>query len=91
MGEMREKLHAPTREVEPRSRQGIRTVALEHSRGFSIFSRFCLVKDALVGYMQPLHGDALPLAVDQAPVAQSDRASDYGSEGWGFESSRARH
>jgi hypothetical protein len=24
-----------------------------------------------------------------APVAQSDRASDYGSEGWGFESLRA--
>ncbi len=24
-----------------------------------------------------------------APVAQLDRASDYGSEGWGFESSRA--
>ena len=26
----------------------------------------------------------------QAPVAQLDRASDFGSEGWGFESSRAR-
>ena len=26
-----------------------------------------------------------------APVAQLDRASDYGSEGWEFESSRARH
>ena len=26
-----------------------------------------------------------------APVAQLDRASDYGSEGRGFESSRARH
>ena len=26
-----------------------------------------------------------------APVAQLDRASDYGSGGWGFESSRARH
>ena len=25
-----------------------------------------------------------------APVAQLDRASDYGSEGWEFESSRAR-
>jgi hypothetical protein len=25
-----------------------------------------------------------------APVAQLDRASDYGSEGWGFESLRAR-
>ena len=24
-----------------------------------------------------------------APVAQLDRVSDYGSEGWGFESSRA--
>ena len=24
------------------------------------------------------------------PVAQLDRASDYGSEGWGFESLRAR-
>ena len=26
----------------------------------------------------------------QAPVAQLDRASDFGSEGWGFESLRAR-
>ena len=26
-----------------------------------------------------------------APIAQLDRASDYGSEGWGFESSWARH
>ena len=26
-----------------------------------------------------------------APVAQLDRASDFGSEGWGFESLRARH
>ncbi len=26
-----------------------------------------------------------------APLAQLDRASDYGSEGWGFKSSRARH
>ncbi len=25
-----------------------------------------------------------------APVAQLDRASDYGSEGWGFDSLRAR-
>jgi|YelNatPaOPRAMG01_1025707.scaffolds.fasta_scaffold00070_68 hypothetical protein len=25
----------------------------------------------------------------KAPVAQLDRASDYGSEGWGFESLRA--
>ena len=27
----------------------------------------------------------------RAPVAQLDRASDFGSEGWGFESLRARH
>ena len=26
-----------------------------------------------------------------APVAQLDRASDYGSEGWGFDSLQARH
>ena len=26
----------------------------------------------------------------RAPVAQLDRASDFGSEGWGFESLRAR-
>ena len=26
-----------------------------------------------------------------APVAQLDRASDYGSEGYGFDSFRARH
>src|SRR6476620_2593727 len=29
------------------------------------------------------------LYVRDAPVAQSDRASDFGSEGWGFESLRA--
>src|SRR5690625_2630307 len=27
----------------------------------------------------------------EAPVAQLDRASDYGSEGYGFDSCRARH
>ena len=32
-----------------------------------------------------------PPAEARAPVAQLDRASDYGSEGWEFESSRARH
>ena len=26
-----------------------------------------------------------------APLAQLDRASDFGSEGWGFDSLRARH
>ena len=33
---------------------------------------------------------AIPLAA-RAPVAQLDRVPDYGSGGWGFESSRARH
>jgi hypothetical protein len=28
---------------------------------------------------------------ENAPVAQLDRASDYGSEGWGFESLQAHH
>lgn len=31
------------------------------------------------------------LQIEYALVAQLDRASDSGSEGWGFESSRARH
>ena len=32
------------------------------------------------------------VALDEyAPVAQLDRASDYGSEGYGFDSFRARH
>lgn len=31
----------------------------------------------------------LPKLVAGAPVAQLDRASDFGSDGWGFESSRA--
>ncbi len=31
------------------------------------------------------------IAVSRAPVAQLDRVPDYGSGGWGFESSRARH
>src|SRR5690606_41740638 len=29
--------------------------------------------------------------VDVAPVAQLDRALEYGSKGWGFDSSRAHH
>lgn len=33
----------------------------------------------------------MPHQTPRAPVAQLDRASDYGSGGWGFESSRARH
>ena len=33
----------------------------------------------------------LMLVQKYAPVAQLDRASDYGSEGYGFDSCRARH
>ena len=33
----------------------------------------------------------LPLRISDAPLAQLDRASDYGSEGWGFDSLKARH
>ena len=29
--------------------------------------------------------------LELVPVAQPDRASDFGSEGWGFESLQARH
>ncbi len=32
-----------------------------------------------------------PFILKNAPVAQLDRASDYGSEGYGFDSFRARH
>ena len=38
--------------------------------------------------------DSLPSALaarGHAPVAQLDRAPDYGSGGWGFDFSRARH
>jgi hypothetical protein len=38
-----------------------------------------------------LPGLSLASALLRAPVAQLDRASDYGSEGLGFESLRARH
>ena len=31
------------------------------------------------------------MSTTQAPVAQLDRVPDYGSGGWGFESSRAHH
>ena len=34
--------------------------------------------------------ESSPYIEDLALVAQLDRASDYGSEGWGFESLRAR-
>ena len=33
----------------------------------------------------------LLLGTFNAPLAQLDRASDYGSEGWGFDSLKARH
>ena len=42
--------------------------------------------------LDPLVGVRIPAPQQQtkhAPVAQLDRASDFGSEGWGFESSRA--
>ena len=39
---------------------------------------------------QPMHPASFR-AAGQAPVAQLDRAPDYGSGGWEFESSRARH
>src|ERR1700686_4566256 len=32
-----------------------------------------------------------PLSFRRAPVAQLDRASDFGSEGWGFKYLRAHH
>ncbi len=35
--------------------------------------------------------DWIPLYLVQAPLAQLDRASDYGSEGWGFDSLKVRH
>src|SRR6185437_9403809 len=43
--------------------------------------------------MRLLAGGASAVASEnqRAPVAQLDRASDYGSEGWEFESLRARH
>jgi hypothetical protein len=31
-----------------------------------------------------------PISKGKVPVAQPDRASDFGSEGWGFESLQAR-
>ena len=42
---------------------------------------------------QPLYLDLEPGIWDfkLVPVAQPDRASDFGSEGWGFESLQARH
>ena len=47
---------------------------------------------SIFGEVQTLSSMLLVMAaVRCAPVAQSDRASDYGSGGWGFESSRARH
>jgi hypothetical protein len=38
------------------------------------------------------HAKLLRLTInDRGPVAQLDRASDFGSEGWGFDSLRGRH
>jgi hypothetical protein len=50
--------------------------------GLEIFPIFCALFDALLFRRK--------LADSRAPVAQLDRASDYGSEGLKFESSRAR-
>ena len=46
------------------------------------------------GLLIPLGGNPLErsnrsASANEAPVAQVDRVSDYGSEGWGFESLRA--
>ena len=48
---------------------------------------------ALTADVSPQHETRPPLYLEntRAPVAQLDRASDYGSEGWEFESLRARH
>ena len=44
------------------------------------------------GWRKALSYPGLPrhLSWNGAPVAQLDRASDFGSEGWGFESLRVR-
>ena len=39
----------------------------------------------------PIGNLKLKIANFTVPVAQPDRASDFGSEGWGFESLQARH
>src|SRR5258705_9536675 len=41
--------------------------------------------------MPPQVTDHQSLFTTIVPVAQPDRASDFGSEGWGFESLQARH
>jgi hypothetical protein len=41
------------------------------------------------GWRQAFMGNTFPARLN-APLAQLDRASDFGSEGWGFESLRAR-
>ena len=38
-----------------------------------------------------LFGNVSTIRFSAVPVAQLDRASDFGSEGWGFESLQARH
>ena len=45
----------------------------------------------LVFAERPRHACLAPQAWLKAPLAQLDRASDYGSEGWGFDSSRVHH
>ena len=61
-------------------RRGFAAVASFFCRGFEGAPAACL-----------LPGLSLASALLRAPVAQLDRASDYGSEGLGFESLRARH
>ena len=39
----------------------------------------------------PIGNLKLKIANFTVPVAQLDRASDFGSEGWGFETLQARH
>ena len=56
--------------------------AFSHFRGC-----FCLGTDGSGANKE----SRLDVYMGYVPVAQLDRASDYGSEGRGFESSRARH
>ena len=52
-------------------------------------SRFTQQKNCVLSLRQGQGLSSVPAS--SAPVAQLDRVPDYGSGGWGFESSRARH
>src|SRR5262245_6971170 len=71
----------------------VKTIKINKLSSLRVF-RFTPLTPAKRVYPKRVPRVQIPLSPplsDRAPVAQLDRAPDYGSGGWGFKSLRARH